>query len=107
VLEEEMKMQKEKILSELYQGNLNPVAKSVVQGSDYQKAMQKISALEEKLMEQLNDEQRKLLQEYISEQMKLNTISGEERFTDGFRMGAKMILEILEKDGEQFKPIIG
>lgn len=100
-------MQKEKMLRELYHGNLNPVAKSVVQGSGYQKAMQKISDLEEKLMEQLDDEQRKLLQEYISEQMKLNTISGEERFTDGFRMGAKMILEIFEKDGEQFNPITG
>ena len=62
VLEEEMKMQKGKILRELYHGNLNPVAKSVVQDSDYQKAMQKISTLEEKLMEQLNDEQRKILQ---------------------------------------------
>lgn len=100
-------MQKEKILSELYHGNLNPVAKSVVQDSEYQKAMQKISDLEEKLMKQLDDEQQKLLQEFISEQMKLNTISGEERFTDGFRMGAKMILEIFEKDGEQFKPITG
>lgn len=100
-------MQKEKILSELYHGNLNPVAKSVVQGSEYQKAMQKVSILEERLTEQLDDEQQKLLQEYISEQMKLNTISGEERFTDGFRMGAKMILEIFEKDGEQFKPIKG
>ena len=100
-------MQKEKILSELYHGNLNPVAKLVVQNSEYQKAMQKISDLEEKLMKQLDDEQQKLLQDYISEQMKLITISGEERFTDGFRMGAKMILEIFEKDGEQFKPITG
>jgi len=39
--------------------------------------------------------------------MKLNTISGEERFTDGFRMGAKMILEIFEKGGERFKLITG
>lgn len=100
-------MQKEKILSELYHGNLNPVAKTVIQGSAYQKAMQKVSILEERLTEQLDDEQQKLMQEYISEQMKLNTISGEERFTDGFRMGAKMILEIFEKDSEQFKPIIG
>lgn len=100
-------MQKEKILSELYHGNLNPVAKSVVQDSEYQKAMQKISDLEEKLMKQLDDEQLNLLQEYFSEQMKLNTISGEERFIDGFRLGAKMILEIFEKDGEQFKPITG
>ena len=100
-------MQKEKILSELYHGNINPVAKSVVQGSDYQKAMCRISSLEEKLMAQLDEEQQKLLQDFISAQGELNYISGEERFTDGFRMGARMILEIFEKDGEQFKPIIG
>ncbi|MFR2804986.1 MAG: DUF6809 family protein [Faecalispora jeddahensis] len=100
-------MQKEKILSELYHGNINPVAKSVVQGSSYQKAMHKISTLEEKLMSQLDKEQQKLLQDFISVQGELNYISGEERFTDGFRMGAKLILEIFEKDGEQFKPIIG
>ena len=66
-------MQK-KILSELYHGNLNPVAKSIVQGNDYQKAMQKISVLEEKLIEQFNDEQRKLVQKYISEQMKITPL---------------------------------
>jgi hypothetical protein len=82
-------------------------AKSVVQGSAYQKAMHNISSLEEKLMAQLDEEQQKLLQDFISAQGELNYISGEERFTDGFRMGARMILEIFEKDGEQFKPIIG
>lgn len=100
-------MQKEKILSELYHGNINPVAKSVVQGSAYQKAMHQLNDLEEKLMAQLDAEQRKLLQDFVSTQGELNYISGEERFTDGFRMGAKIILEIFEKDGEQFKPIIG
>lgn len=52
-------MQKEKILSELYHGNLNPVAKSVVQGSAYQKAMHQLSDMEEKLMVQLDAEQKK------------------------------------------------
>ena len=100
-------MQKEKILRELYHGNINPVAKSVVQGSAYQKAMHQISSLEETLMAQLDEEQQKHLQDFISAQGKLNLISGEERFIDGFRMGARMMLEIFEKDGEQFKPIIG
>jgi len=59
-------MQKEKILSELYHGNINPVAKSVVQGSAYQKAMYQISSLEEKMMAQLDAEQRKLLQDFVS-----------------------------------------
>ena len=58
-------------------------------------------------MAQLNEQQQKLLQDLITAQGNLLYISGEERFTDGFRMGAKMILEIFEKDGEQFKPITG
>ena len=100
-------MQKERILSELYHGNINPVAKSVVQGSAYQKAMHQICSLEEKLMAQLDEEQQKLLQDFISAQGELNYISGEERFTDGFRMGSRMMLEIFESDDGQFKPITG
>ena len=100
-------MQKEKILSELYHGNLNPVAKSVVQGSAYQKAMHQLSDIEEKLMARLDEEQQKLLQDFISAQGELNYISGEERFTDGFRMGSRMMLEIFESDDGQFKPITG
>lgn len=100
-------MQKEKILSELYHGNLNPVAKSVVPGSEFQKRQREVAELEERLMAQLDEGQQTLLQDFITAQSNLLYISGEERFTDGFRMGAKMILEIFEKDGEQFKPITG
>ena len=100
-------MQKEKILSELYHGNINPVAKSVVQGSAYQKAMHQLSDIEERLMAQLDAEQKKLLQDFVSAQGNLNLISGEERFTDGFRMGSRMMLEIFESDDGQFKPITG
>ena len=100
-------MQKEKILSELYYGNLNPVAKSVVQGSAYQKAMHQLSDMEENLMVQLDAEQKKLLQDFVSVQGEMSYISSEERFTDGFRMGAKFMLEIFEKDDGQLKPITG
>lgn len=100
-------MQKEKILSELYHGNINPVAKSIVQGSAYQKAMHQLSDLEEKLRAQLDEDQKKLLEDFITAQGELNYISGEERFTDGFRTGAKIILEIFEKEDGQLKPITG
>ena len=100
-------MQREKILSEMYHGNLNPVAKSVVPGSEFQKRQREVAELEERLMAQLDEEQHQLLQDFITAQGNVLYISGEERFTDGFRMGAKMILEIFEKDGEQFKPITG
>ena len=98
-------MQKEKILSELYHGNLNPVAKTVVPGSEFQKWQCKVSNLEEKLIAQMNGHQQQLLQDFITAQGELNYISGEERFTDGFRMGARIMLEIFEQDDGQFKPI--
>lgn len=100
-------MQKEKILGELYHGNVNPVEKSVVQGSAYQKAMRRLSDLEEELAVQLGEEQKKLLQAFITSQGELNYISGEERFTEGFRLGARIMLEIFDKDDGQFKPITG
>ncbi|MEG0694040.1 MAG: hypothetical protein RR444_13375, partial [Oscillospiraceae bacterium] len=74
-----LSMQKEKILSELYHGNINPIAKSVVQGSAYQKAMHRLCSLEEKLAAQLDVEQQKLLQDFITAQGELNYISGEEK----------------------------
>ena len=98
-------MQKEKILSRLYHGNLNPVAKGVVPGSEFQKWQREVSDLEEKLIAQLDEQQQRLLQDFITAQGNLLYISGEERFTDGFRMGAKMILEIFENYGAQFKPL--
>jgi len=44
---------------------------------------------------------------YLTVQNSLFYSIGEERFIDGFWMGAKFILEIFEKDDEQLKPIIG
>ncbi|MCI1965122.1 MAG: hypothetical protein LKJ17_03165 [Oscillospiraceae bacterium] len=100
-------MQKRKILSDLYNGKLNPIAQEVVHGSDYQKAMEQANELEEKLKAMLNQEQTALLEEFISAHLQLSCVGSEERFTYGFRLGARMILEIFEKDDEQLKPLIG
>lgn len=94
-------MQKEKLLSELYNGNLCPIAKEVVQGSEYQKCMHELGEIEEKFSNLLDAEEKEKLQDFITAQGKLSCINAEERFTQGFRMGAKLILEIMnEDDGE-------
>ncbi len=100
-------MQKEKILSELYRGNLNPVAKKVVPGSEYQKCQHEAANLEEEILAVLDEQGKEKFQAFLASQGSLNYISGEERFTDGFRMGAKMMLEIFEKNDGQFKPNTG
>ena len=91
---------KKKVLSELYNGKLNPIAQEVVQGSEYQKNLNQTNMLEENLKVLLNKEQQSLLDELISAHIKLSSDGCEERFTYGFRLGAKMILEIFETDDE-------
>lgn len=91
-------MKKEKLLSELYNGNLCPIVKEVVQGSEYQKCMNELAEIEEKFSSQLDAEEKEKLQDFITTQGKLSYINAEERFTQGFRMGAKLILEIMDED---------
>lgn len=100
-------MQEEKIISALYRGILNPMARKIVPGSDYQKYEREAFELEEALLSMLEGQSKEMFQCFIAAQSNLLRISGEDHFTDGFRMGAKFILEIYEKDDEQLKPIMG
>lgn len=85
------------ILSDIYYGNICPCEKDPVQGSEYQKTQQQLADLTEKLNEQLNEEQRILVDDIMSCCSKLITLTGEENFTDGFKTGAKVILQIYDK----------
>ncbi len=75
-----MKMQKKKILSELYNGNIVPQSRPIPKDSKYREIQMKLSDLEDAINQKL--------------------ANGEECFTTGFRLGARMVLEIFEKDDE-------
>ena len=100
-------MQKEKMLRELYRWNLTPAEKSVVPGSDFHKQQQKLVELEKEIEAMLGGQEKERFHTYLAVQNSLLYSIGEERFIDGFRMGAKFILEIFEKDDQQLKPITG
>jgi hypothetical protein len=55
----------------------------------------------------LNGQEKERFHMCLTVQNSLRYSIGEERFIDGFRMGAKFTLEIFEKDDEQLKPITG
>ena len=96
-------MQKEKLLSELYSGNLCPIAKKVVHGGQYQKCLNEVAEIEEQLNKLLDAQGKEKLQDFVTAQGKLSYINAEERFTQGFRMGAKLILEIMNEDDGELK----
>jgi hypothetical protein len=95
-----MKMQKKKILSELYNGNIVPQSRPIPKDSKYREIQMKLSDLEDAINQKLTTEDKKLFDELLSACSDLSTANGEECFTTGFRLGARMVLEIFEKDDE-------
>ncbi|HWQ50693.1 MAG TPA: hypothetical protein VN369_02720, partial [Terriglobales bacterium] len=80
---------------ELYFGNINPNEKQFVQNSGYSKAMQTIFTNEGKLTELLTGKEKSLFFDYANAQSEINSITAIEYFSDGFRLGAKIILEVM------------
>lgn len=98
-------MQKEKMLRELYRGNLTPAEKSIVPGSDFHKQQHRLAELEKEIEAMLGEQEKKRLHACLTVQNNLLYNIGEERFIDGFRMGARFILEIFEKGDGQLQSI--
>ena len=94
-------MQKEKILSDLYYGKIAPQLRPMVEGSKQQALQNKLADLADTLDNQLSVDDKVILDEIMSTWSNISTVNGEECFADGFRLGAKVILEIFEKDDEQ------
>ena len=99
-------MQKEKMLRELYRGNLTPTEKSVAPGSEFHKQQHQLAELEKEIESMLGEQEKKRFHDYLTVQNNLLYSIGEERFIDGFRMGVKFILEIFEKGDEQLQSIV-
>ena len=98
-------MNNEKMISELYHGNIAPATKSVVNGSEYQKCQYAFCDAIDELEKLLNENEKQLLEKLTDAWNRLNSIGGEECFTEGFKLGARIALEIFEKDDGQLKPI--
>ncbi|MFI3228441.1 MAG: hypothetical protein R3Y09_13705, partial [Clostridia bacterium] len=55
----------------------------------------------------LNTEEKALLEDIMNAWGDLDSIGNEEMFTEGFKLGARLMLEIFEKNDEQLKSITG
>lgn len=87
-----------KIISDIYNGKINPIANQMPQDSEYHKFLQEVCTLEGELENVLPNEGKKIFQEYQTAQGKMIYTSSEQRFTEGFLLGARLMLEILESD---------
>lgn len=94
------------IIGEFYLGNITPDVTVIKQTSELKKAVQEMSDAESFLREHLEAECLAALERLVSAQLTTSTTTAEERYLDGFRTGAKFMLDILEGRSENLAPLV-
>ena len=90
-----------KVIKELWYGNLKMCEREVPQNSPLRKSLSQASEAEEKLAETLNEAQRTLLEALMDDYMTLTADLECDAFTRGVRLGAQMMMEILDANDGQ------
>ena len=94
-----------KILDELYFGNIVPDEQYIVKGSEYEKEMNHLVSLEEKLEKSLNDKEREILIKYRESSLNITSITSKEMWKKGFIMGLRIGIEVMDTAAENLKNI--
>lgn len=87
-----------RMLEELYYGNINPNEKQFIRNTQFDKAMHILSENEEKLTLLLDGKEKKLFLDLVNAQSEINGITSVEGFINGFRLGARIAIEIMNED---------
>lgn len=85
-----------KILDELWYGNITPNERYIPPKSQFAKQIDLIVRNEEKLTALLSDEAKEIFEKLQDCQSELSGINEREAFVSGFRLGAKIIIEVME-----------
>lgn len=82
-----------RILEELWYGNLHPSEKKFRRQTEFDKILKLLVRHEEKLMESLNESEKETFEKYRECCGELSDISNCEIFINGFKLGARFIIE--------------
>lgn len=91
------------ILNDLWHRKITPSERFIRPDSEYLRILHKFSEETDALAKDLPPEKQKLCSELEDLQLKLISISEEDTFIKGFRLGARMILDIIGDYKGQFK----
>ena len=91
------------IIREFYLGNISPDATAIKQTSELKQAVQEVSDAESFLREHLDGECLAALERLVDAQLTTSATTAAERYADGFRTGAKFMLDILDGSSENFR----
>lgn len=97
-------MTEKTIIRQLFYGELHPWERFVPNESNLRKTSNHIGKMVEEWKEDLSSEDSQKLQEIVEELYHYSSILEADAFESGFRLGAKMILDILQPDSNVVIP---
>lgn len=86
-----------RILEEWWYGNIEPTDGEVPRCKEYKKLVQLVSSNEDKLRQTMTDAQKELLTLYMDSQRELSAMLAYTLFQSSFRLGARVMLEVMEE----------
>ena len=86
-----------RILEEFWYGNIEPTEYDTSASKEYKKLLELICRNEEKLKATMTDEQKELFDNYADCVREYQTISDCLLFQSSFKLGARMMLEVMEE----------
>lgn len=87
-----------KILEELWYGNIEPTEYDTSPRKEYKEMLRLISRNEECLLATMTDAQKELFSKYADCVREFQTIAECLLFQSSFRLGARMMLEVMEEN---------
>ncbi|MFV0240585.1 MAG: DUF6809 family protein [Lacrimispora sphenoides] len=84
------------ILHEFYYGNINPNEKPFKRDSEYSRVIKILFDSEEELLKLLNGAEKTLFETFSKALGDLNAISVADSFVDGFCLGARIAIEVMD-----------
>ena len=83
------------VLEELYLGGIRPGERMGKRNRQYDKALEETIKVGDALTASLTPEQKKLFENYMDAQREVNVLTDCDTFIYGFKLGAKIMLDLL------------
>lgn len=90
------------VLEDLYVGDIHPGERSFKNSSQFSKALNEAVKTGDALTDTLTEKQKELFEDYMTAQREVNVLTDCETFIYAFRLGAKIMIDVLTV-GEMMK----
>ncbi len=97
---------KNQTIQDFYYGNLIPNERQMINVSEIRRAAKELDTVENQLRAILQPEAIPLMERYGKLQAELASLTEADSYVDGFKTGARFMLEILDDSPENIRPIM-